>query len=1377
MTNPEKDELDTRRSRLSAAKQALLARRLQGSDKGAVPVTIPRRDPGKAVPLSFPQQRLWFLQRLDPADPSYNIPMAYRIDGHLDVPALERSLEGVVRRHEALRTTFVVEGDTPVQVVGPPPRVRLELVDLAGEGEERALAYAAMDGAEPFDLSHGPLYRVRLFRIDAGAHVLVITVHHIVFDGWSVGILLSELARGYAAERGEASAPEPPRVQFGDYALWQRERLRGEELDAEVRYWKGALSGSSGVLEIPRETIVAAGPRRGGEVRVVYPLTLLAALRKVGAAQGATPFMTLASALGIFLRKLTGEEDILVGTPVAGRTAWETEQLIGFFVNTVVLRIDMAGDPSFVELLSRVRSAALGALAHQEMPFDRLVEEIQPPRVAGQSPLIQVMFALQNAPSSPPAFPGLDIRGLSVSRGTAKFDLTVTAIEDDRGLDVSFEYNAAILTRATVGGYARAFKSLLEQIVHNPGSTVSGLSLMAPEETREVLGALNPARPPGQPPIPVHVLVERQARTRPGAPAVSCGGGRYTYAQLNARANQIARMIPGGDAVGAVGVCVRRSAEMIPALLGILKAGGTYVPLDPAYPAERLAAMARDARLSLVLTTGDLAGLFPDFGLLRLDESAAEIGAQPAADPPATSDPARLAYIMFTSGSTGTPKGVGVTHGALAGHIATCSAAYGIGPEDTVLQFASSSFDPSIEQVFTALCAGAHLVVRGEDVWSAGELAARIDQDALTVVNLPTAYWREVARALPVSRTGEDKGPLRLVIVGGEAMTCDALDTWRKTRFGRARILNAYGPTEATVTAFLFDCTSYPTDGIPPSSRVPIGRALPDRWVCVCDEGGNPLPPGIPGELCIGGPSLALGYVNNPEQTAAKFVPNRAGGGAPPVLYRTGDIVRVLPDGQFEFLRRIDDQAKVRGYRVEPGEIASALKQHPSVTDAVAVIRKNSSGEGSIIAYAASGATTAAELHAFLEGRLPSYMVPRSIVVLGQIPLLPSGKVDWRALPEPSEEGRGGATEYVAPRDALERDLASLWEALLGKTPVGVRDDFFALGGHSLLAARLFAQIERLTGKNLPLATLFRAPTIEGLASVIREGGKAQWHSLVAIREEGTRPPFYCIHALGGNVIGYTDLAAALPQNQPVYGLQAVGLDGSSHPAQTVEEMAAQYVKEIRDFQPSGPYYLGGACTGGIVAYEMAQQLVRQGHEVGVLAMFDTFASGYLKTLPRERVRTFRRRTLEDRIRYHVSRLVLHPDRIAYVRKKLVTLHRRVNTWAWAFAYRHYRKRNQDLPAALRNVEQYHTYAIRAYVPKPYPGRLELFSPISRSIGEFEDRRQGWGALALGGVDVIDVEGDHLTMLAAPYVRCVADILSRRLEEEYLTHAPGRGTG
>ncbi|HTS00874.1 MAG TPA: AMP-binding protein, partial [Bacteroidota bacterium] len=701
---------------------------------------------------------------------------------------------------------------------------------------------------------------------------------------------------------------------------------------------------------------------------------------------------------------------------------------------------------------------------------------------------------------------------------------------------------------------------------------------------------------------------------------------------------------------------------------------------------------------------------------------------------------------------------------------------YEIGPYDAVMQFASLSFDPSIEQIFSALCSGARLVIRGDEVWSAAELAQRVDEDEVTVMNLPTAYWHEISRAMPAPR-GQGRGTLRLVIAGGEAMTCEALDAWRKTRFAGVRLLNAYGPTEATVTAFLFDCTGYPTEGLPPSSPVPIGRPVPGRLAYVCDEGGNPVPPGIQGELYIGGECLARGYLNSPELTAEKFVRNHTENLTKSLLYRTGDIVRVTPRGVFEYLGRVDDQCKVRGYRVEPGEIASVLKRHPSVRDAYAVIRRDAQGEGSITAYAAAPGVTGAELRGFAGERLPAYMVPRSIVVMDRLPLLPSGKIDRGSLPEPpGEEGVGGA-EYVPPRNALEAQLAALWEKLLGRSPVGVRDDFFALGGHSLLAARLFAQIEALTGKNLPLATLFRAPTIEALALALERGGSPAWGSLVPIRTGGTLPPFYCVHAAGGNVVGYQHLAERLGPDQPVYGLQARGLDGESLPLETVEEMAALYVREIRALQPRGPYYLGGACTGGIVAYEMARQIVAAGGQVGLLAMFDTFAHGVFNSLTPRAMRRFRFESTLERAAFHARNLFLEPGRIRYVRRKLRTITRRVNTRLWSLRRARLERRHREIPPALVRVEEYNMLAIRRYGFGTYPGKITLFPPGDRSVGEYHDPQQGWGALALGGVEIQHVTGNHLTMLDEPNVNVVAEKLAMCLERARGEHAENGSDG
>ena len=690
---------------------------------------------------------------------------------------------------------------------------------------------------------------------------------------------------------------------------------------------------------------------------------------------------------------------------------------------------------------------------------------------------------------------------------------------------------------------------------------------------------------------------------------------------------------------------------------------------------------------------------------------------------------------------------------------------HGLSASDNVLQFYSPCFDAAIEDMFPTWLAGAALVLR--PAWYT--MTAFPSSEGITVLRASTAFWHELAdhvteKTFPPS--------VRLIVVGGEKLRRDKLETWRRKIGRRVRVLNHYGPTEATVAATCCDVLEGRRDGI-----VPIGRPLPNVYVRILDRSRRPVPVGISGEICIGGIGVARGYRGNPALTAEKFISDPYGARSGLRLYSSGDRGRFLADGNIDFTGRVDNQVKVRGYRIEPGEIESVLSEHPLVLQSVVKGSADRTGNNVLSAYLVlrekqqdeTGAVS--EIAHWLSARLPEYMVPQFIVPLEAIPLLPNGKTDLNALPPPLTEGRPPAVPYTAPRDALESQLVGIWEEVLGRSPVGIHDNFFSLGGHSLLAARLFGQIERRMGKNLPLATLFQAPTVDQFAAVLRSGGwQASWSSLVPIKPAGSKPPFYCIHALGGNVIGYTELAWALPDDQPVYGLQAMGLDGREHPASTVEEMAAHYVKEIRALQPSGPYYLGGACTGGIVAYEVAQQILEQGEEIGLLAMFDTFANSHFSSLSKQELREFKRKTLKDRLKYHGTNLLLRRRRLAYLRKKLTTVRRRLSTWVWGLLYRQYTHLSLPLPAALQIVEQYQILAIRKYNPKPYTGRVTLFPPSTKSIGEFDDREQGWGSLVQGGIEIHGVEGDHLTMLAKPHVKVVAGLLSECLRRAYESH-------
>lgn len=1380
---PDVDNIRDRRSRLSGAKQSLLLKRLGGEDHSVTARrAIPRRAPGGGpVPLSFAQERLWFLDRMDPGKPTYNIPYAFRLHGPLRIDFLRTALGEIVRRHEALRTTFSMIDGTPVQRIGAPAPVDLPLLDLGGmpgeEGEARARILAHEEAHLPFDLERGPLFRARIARLAPDDHLLLITVHHIVFDGWSDGLFFRELRILFeAAADGRAPSLEEPPLQYADYALWQRNLLQGEELSRQMSYWKNVLRGDLPVLELPADFPRPAVQAHGGRTTtLLLPPALHEALVEMSSRLNVTLFMTLLAAFDVLLHRYCAQDDVIVGTPIAGRSQPETEGVIGFFVNTLVLRTDCSGDPGFRELLVRVRDGALGAFEHQDVPFEKVVEEIHPHRTSWHAPVIQALFVLQRLESRWDAAGGIRWTDVRPRLDAAKFDITLSVQESADGLLACLEHRTDLFSGSTARRMLKHFRSLLSSIVARPDEKISSLAIMDPSE-EEALRRL------GRGPAAVYTspgtyqsAFESAVRKWPDSPALRFDGRQLTYGELNARANRLARHL---RALGArpgvtIGIMMNRSLELPAGLLGILKSGAAYLPLDPGLPGERLALMLREASVPVAVIHSAYRERFrgSGVGVVPLDDAEfcrTSLDGESPDDPEPLGRPDDLAYVIFTSGSTGAPKGVEVEHRSLLNHNFALARALGLTRSDRVLQFFETSFDASIEDIMPTWLSGSTLVLRPVDTSSnVARFLAHVASEQITVLTVPTAFWHELVEDIA---EGGLPPSVRLVAFGGEKALAGKLDAWRRHAGVGVRLINLYGPTEGTVAATMCELTAR-RDGM-----LPIGRPIANTYVYLLDGHGRHVPRGAAGEICIGGAGLARGYLNNPGLTAEKFVPDPFAPRPGMRLYRTGDMGRFLADGQIEFLGRRDTQVKVRGYRIELGEVESVLALHDAVRQAAVTTYEDGTGNTMLAAYVVmkenAPPVADGELPAWLRSRLPDYMVPASYTVMDALPLTSNGKIDRKALRPPAPRERRAVTGYVAPRDSLESQIAFLWEQVLGKDHVGVYDDFFALGGHSLMAARLFAQIGRVTGKNLPLATLFQAPTIDQLASVLRrEGWRPLWSSLVPMKTGGSRPPFYCVHAAGGNVIGYSELAARLGPDQPVYGLQAVGLDGKEPPLDRVEEMASRYVKEIRACQPSGPYYLGGACTGGIVAYEIAQQLLALGEEVGLLAMFDTFAHSHMKTLTRAEILRYRWESSLERLRYHAGNLILHPGRLEYIRRKSRTLRRRFGTRVWEILYTWYARHSGRIPPAMLRVEQFNILAIRKYIPRPYPGRITLFPASTRSVGEFHDREQGWGKLALGGVEIHDVTGDHLTMLQMPNVTSVAEILNECLERAYKFHA------
>lgn len=1762
------------------------------TDQGEQAIAIVRRPRDSMARASFAQQRLWFLSQLAPESAFYNLPTAARLRGPLDVTALQRSLSEILRRHESLRTVFQSVDGQPMQVIQEPWNVALERVDLGNlprdQRQESLRNLMQTESRLPFDLARGPLFRATLYRLSDEPrgpneeHVLLLCMHHIVSDGWSMGVLCAELARIYAAfAAGRAHDLPDPSLQYADFAVWQREHLEDDSMNEQLSWWQQQLAGASARLELPTDRPRPSEPSfRGALASVRFSADMTRRLQEISQAENVTLFMTLLASFQALLGRYARQTDVCVGTPVAHRTHQELEGMIGFFANTLVLRTDLSGDPSFRELLGRVREVTLGAYAHQDLPFEKVVDALAPLRTRQTSPLFQVALVLQNAPLELSAASDVTITPLDVDNGTAKYDLTLLVSERQGQLVGSLEYSTDLFDPPTIERLLSAWHALLEDALRDVTQPLSRLAWLSSADRQEMLLDWNATRLESTTADCIHDLFERQVARTPDALAVLGDAERLTYRQLDEHACQLAHHLRdlGVGPDSYVGICLPRSSTMVVGLLGILKAGGAYFPLDPTYPRERLAFLLRDAAPRVVLTDERCVERLPpsDAKIVVLEREAARISHWPTTAPRVAVQGSHLAYVLYTSGSTGQPKGVAVEHQSLVNHALALGERLDLSESDRVLQFISLSFDASAEEIFPALLRGATLVMYPPDADPSGARLLEFCQgEAITFLHLPTAVWHQCADELPRAATSTIRLP-RTTLVGGESPALDKVRAWMSHADVQGRFLHAYGLTEATITSTLYEINQQVVLD-QRRARLPIGRPIRNSQAYVLDENQLPVPVGVYGELYLGGRGLARGYHGRPDLDAERFVQVRIGEQTHR-LCRTGDLARWTSDGQLEFLGRTDEQVKIRGLRIEPQEIASAIERHPSVRDAIVVARDDEAGEKQLVAYVVSEPstrhdqdpaaalpadsdqvgdwqvifdatyrqattkpddafntigwnssytgqpipveemrdwlrhtvdrilalkpervlemgcgtgglllaiaphcqhyagtdfsaeslrylrrilpdhgltservslrqcaadqaqgfepasfdvvvlnsvaqyfpgvdylfavlesalrllrpggriflgdlrnhalleafhasvelahaspdvkcsdihqkvirrleqeeelalspelfhrlsqrferiadcevhikrgtfsneltrfrydvilhldnaphgslpeveidwraerTTAATLeprlrqerprylclrgvpnarvavdvrgweliragqatlcgdlrqslgnghapdgldpesfwqlardtnyHArlewsstgpvgsfdvhlvaadarmsairtppaaatslparpwadytnsplerklgrklvpalrtWLEQSLPRYMVPSAFVVLNELPLNEHGKLDRRALPAPSRSRPTRGTEFVAPRDDLERKLANIWEDLLGVHPVGLTDSFFELGGHSLLAVRLVAQIEKVFDRRLALSTLFQGPTVERMASILRNQATLSAESLlVPIQPHGDRRPFFCVHPVGGTVFCYTDLARALGTEQPFYGLQAQGLDGMSTPHAKVEEMAEAYIRAMRSVQPSGPYSLGGWSLGGNLAFEMARQLTEQGELVSLLALFDAGAGApdrlpeetdFLRVLvelfPGEEqlsLEELRRKPTAEQLAYFVERAQ---------RAQLVSL--------------------QDAQRRAQQVFEVFQANLRAmleYQPRPYAGKVTLLRAADRPGSLQVDADLGWGRFAQGGVDVHVVPGDHMQMVREPNVHSLARTLEHCLQ-------------
>ncbi|MFZ5638599.1 MAG: amino acid adenylation domain-containing protein [Pseudomonadota bacterium] len=1358
-----------------------------GEASVATVATIVPADRGacERLPLSYAQERLWFIAQLEPDSAGYNIPGAVRIRGALDVDLVERSLQRIVDRHESLRTVFPSREGVAYQEILPRSEVRIERIDLSTikarkARDAKALALCTQDAAAPFDLARGPLMRAMAIRLAADEHVLFLNMHHIVADGWSLGVMLRELSELMRAT-GEGREPILPAlpIQYADYALWQRQRLEaGGELARQLGYWRAKLAGLTERLDLttdfPRPAVQSFA---GASHAFALDAALVGRLRAVAEREGATLFMALLAVYKALLYRYTGQDDLCVGTPVANRQYGETEPLIGMFVNTLALRTVVPVDESFPALLSRVRQTCLEAYDHQDAPFEKVVDAVQPHRDMSITPLFQTMFSLQNADRDDPlsgheAFP--------LASAIAKFDLSLEFVERGGMLDGALEYCTALFSPRTAARMAEHFVALCRAIASAPETAIRRLELLGEDERRRVLGEFNRTRVDAPRDPCIQDAFERQATAEPARIALAHGDDTLGYGDLLARSRALAiRLQALGVGAGVVvGLCMERSIDAIAGLLAILQAGGACLPLDPAHPDERLAYMLDDSGAILVLTVAALSDRVDTVsgGRVRViavnaerDAMARAAGGKKAgrnvgkkAATKAENTPERRAgaedpaCVIYTSGSTGTPKGVAIRHRGLVNHGRFVAGQYGIGRDDVQLQVASIGFDLFLEEVFVVLGCGAKLVIEDRAVLMSPEhLHASMARHGVTALNLPTALFHQFVGA------GLDMRDIRTIVVGGEALS-HARARELFARWPNVRLHNTYGPTETTIISAAIEVTPALLDR---HADVPIGRPIDNTRIYVLDALDRPQPIGVPGELCIAGDGVAEGYLHLPELTAEKFVEDPFAGpsASGARMYRTGDLARWLDDGALQYLGRIDTQVKIRGFRVETGEIETRLNLHPRIRDS-AVVAQERAGVRQLVAFYrpesgradappdVAADVPAEELRAHLLRTLPEYMVPAAFVALAEIPLNANGKVDRRALAR-MDVAIAAGRDRVAPRTRTERALAAIWSQVLGASEdaIGVDDDFFALGGNSLSAVRLMAKVGAEFARTLPLAILFTAPTIAALAQALSSETETSGDILVPIRAQGDLPPVFGVPGAGGNVLSLQPLARALGERRPFFGLQAAGLDGVEAPATSVEEIARSNIEAMRRAQPVGPYRIVGHSFGGAVAFEMVRQLQAQGERVATLALIDALAPAALHE------RDLAADDVDDLVDACAALAAANGIalEIDAARLRAEGLEQGLATIAAALA-----ERGIDVDARqlgdFAAVYRANLRAYRDYRPRRLARGLDVV--LHRAAGGVGD--YGWSRLLRNRLRIRDLPADHFTILAPPHVDAIAADLS-----------------
>jgi amino acid adenylation domain-containing protein len=1362
------------RALFDAPSIVMLMRKMVDAETGGGAPPLQRANRDRPLALSFAQQRLWFLDQLDRQSALYNIPVALRLTGHLDVSSLARTLNEILRRHEALRTCFVDDDGSPAQVVMPWVDLPLAVSDLSDlpvkERGVEAQRLLMEEAQTRFDLEADLLIRGALLRLDKEEHVLLLTMHHIVSDGWSMGVVVREMAALYQAftEGRPSPLPELP-IQYADFAQWQREWLRGEVLERQLSYWKRQLADSPSLLALPTDRPrPAQSSHIGATLPFELPATLVSGLQMLSRRTQSTLFMTLCAAFNVLLARYSGQSDICIGTPIANRNRAEVEDLIGFFVNTLVLRTQVDLSLDFHSLLQQVRQHTLDAYAHQDVPFEQLVEALQPERHTSYSPLFQVMLVLQNVPMDELALPGLSMNLLAHESALAKFDITLTLTEERDGLHGSFEYSTELFDARTIERMASHFTRLLQAIVAEPDRAVGQLAMLGEAERRQLVDTFNATDTVCPNIQTLHELFEVQVARTPNQVAVIAEDVSLSYAQLNAQANRVARHLRqlgvGPDVLA--GLCVERSVAMIVGMLGVWKAGGAYVPLDPAYPPERLATILDDAKPAVVLTQQhllDRVPTLPGSPVFCLDGDEETLRSYADDNLGSQTSATRMAYVLYTSGSTGKPKGVMVAHGSLSNYVWHAVREY-LG-EDIAGSVVSSplGFDATVTTLLPPLMVGKPMLLLADDERTLPQLSERLFASGapwlfkITPAHLEALSYMDRAEAM-----GE---AAHCIVIGGEQLTLATLRRWKGELLPAATFVNEYGPTEATVGCSIWQLSDAAVLETLEGVAAPIGRAIGNTQLYVLGEGMQLQPMGSVGELYIGGDGVALGYLGRPTLTEERFVADPFNDKTGARLYRTGDLVRYRADGELEFLGRGDDQVKLRGFRIELGEIEQQLAALAEVQAATVMLREDVPGEKRLVAYVVPSQDRGqvAAYRAGLAQRLPDYMLPSSYVILEALPLTVNGKVDRKALPVPDLTQSDAA--HLAPRTPTEQIIADIWVDVLKVKQISVSDDFFRLGGHSLLAVQLMSQLRKRAGIDLELRHLFTHPTLGALAAFVDASKPPSRHpNLVPIRPHGHATPLFLIHPIGGEVQYAFDLARHLDADQPVYAMAASGIAAGETPQASIVDMARTYLEAMRQVQASGPYLIAGWSLGGMIAYEIAHQLLAVGETVNFVGMIDTGSSPYL----RAQLRAADISEFDECSALMHWVVDLHPvgrdvrQHSAYGELTELAGRRDVDAMVALCQREALLPEHLDMPLVRRILAVYRAggKAAEQYAAPPAAVTVTFFA-ADRNEGE--DVTFGWRDVLGDRLEVMSIGGSHLSIVKPPLIETLAREISGRL--------------